>query len=238
MPASVARRARLVARAAVARMLNGQRGLERLALDLHDGPLQDLTAVGFTISQLQRTLENVEGDASQAIRELADVQQQLVTIEATLRRIAATQDSAADSSTVIELIEKEILRFKSRSDAAVEIRIVGDVEPETASQRIVIHRVLRESLSNAASHSQAKNVRITVEAIDDTIRLSVSDDGVGFDADARLQDGRVRLGVPGMQRRLELLEGSLSVISKIGGPTCVTATIKRWRPGEYPPTGA
>jgi signal transduction histidine kinase len=116
----------------------------------------------------------------------------------------------------------------------VEISVVGDVEPETASQRIVVQRVLRESLSNVAQHSGAKHVRIAVEADDEAITVSVTDDGVGFDpAGMAAEDGRPRLGLAGMRRRLDLLDGSLSVASRAGGPTSVSARIKRWSPVGY-----
>lgn len=210
------------------------RGLVRLALDLHDGPLQDLAALGFMIGRLQRTLDDVEGDTSDAAHQLAEVQHHLGLVEATLRSVATSKAIASESATVIELLEQEANRFRARSDATVEISVVGDVEPETASQRIVVQRVLRESLSNVAQHSGAKHVRIAVEARDDAITVSVTDDGVGFDpVGVAAHDGRPRLGIAGMRRRLDLLDGSLSVASRMGGPTCVEATIKRWSPAGY-----
>jgi signal transduction histidine kinase len=202
-----------------------------MALDLHDGPLQDLAALGFTITGLQRTLENLDADTSEAARELSDVQQQLGVIEATLRVVAKSGDATPESSTAIELIEKEVVRFRSHCGATVEIRVAGDIEPATASQRIVMHRVLRESLSNIARHSRAANVRISVVEADDAITLSIADDGIGFDpGEIGSPDGRAQIGLAGMRHRLELIDGSLSVTSRRGGPTSVTAAIKKWRP--------
>jgi signal transduction histidine kinase len=202
-----------------------------MALDLHDGPLQDLAVLGFTITTLQRTLENLDADTSQAARELSDVQRQLGAIDATLRVVAKSGDATPESSTAIELIEKEVVRFRSHCLASVEIRVAGDIEPATASQRIVMHRVLRESLSNVARHSRAANVGISVLEAGDTITLSITDDGIGFDpGEVGSHDGCVRLGLAGMRHRLELLDGSLSVTSRRGGPTTVTAAIKKWRP--------
>jgi signal transduction histidine kinase len=204
-----------------------------MALDLHDGPLQDLAVLGFTITGLQRTLENLDADTSQAARELSDVQRQLGAIEATLRVVARSGDATPDSSTAIELIEKEVVRFRSCCRASVEIRVAGDIEPATASQRIVMHRVLRESLSNIARHSGAASVCISVLEADDAITLSITDDGIGFDPGAiRLPGERIPMGLAGMRHRLELLDGSLSITSRRGGPTAVTAAIKKWRPPQ------
>ena len=94
-----------------------------------------------------------------------------------------------------------------------------------------MHRVLRESLSNIARHSRAANVRISVVEAVDAITLSIADDGVGFEpGEVGSHDGRVQMGLVGMRHRLELLDGSLSVSSQRGGPTTVTAAIKKWRP--------
>jgi signal transduction histidine kinase len=214
---------------------NAHRGLVRMALDLHDGPLQDLTAVGFATARLQNRLQEIEATTSRAIEDLLDLQRQLVAVEAALRSVATNDDPAVENATVIELIDKETVAFKARCDASVEIRVVGDVEAETASQRIAIHRVLRECLSNVARHSGADNVRIDVVGKGDAIELSVTDDGVGFDPDgARPDDERVRLGLSGMEHRLELLDGTLLVDSRLGGPTTITATIQRWRPETGP----
>jgi signal transduction histidine kinase len=209
------------------------RDLVRMALDLHDGPLQDLTVLGFAIGRLQRALESVDADTSQAAFELTEVQRQLGAIETTLRVVAKNGDATPESTTAIELIDKEVVRFKSHCQATVEIRVVGDVEPATASQRIVMHRVLRESLSNVARHSGAKNVRISVIEADDAINLTIEDDGIGFDpGDTTSYDGRTQIDLASMRRRLELLDGSLSVISSRGGPTSVSAAIKKWRPAQ------
>jgi signal transduction histidine kinase len=213
-----------------------QRGLVRMALDLHDGPLQDLAAVGFTLCLLQRTLAESPGDTSRAAQELAEVQRQLGAVEANLRAVAANSDPTADASTMVgnmlDLIDAEVAQFKARRPAEVEVDVVGDVEPATASQRIVLHRVMREALSNVARHTDATEVRIGVFESKDVIYLRVTDNGSGFDPDAQpvTADGRPRLGLAGMRRRVELLDGTLSVESRPGGPTSITVAVKRWRP--------
>ncbi|MGH3002989.1 MAG: sensor histidine kinase [Gaiellaceae bacterium] len=207
-----------------------------MTLDLHDGPLQELTAVGFILAQLHRTLEQLPVDTSRAAHELGEVQRQLGAVEATLRAVASNGDPNADSLNVTEMVDTEVARFNLRSPATVDVDVVGDVEPATASQRIVLHRVLREALSNVARHSAATEVRIGVFESNDVIYLRVSDNGAGFDpAEAQsADDGRARLGLAGMRRRVELLDGTLTVDSRPGGPTSVTAAVKRWRPESGP----
>jgi signal transduction histidine kinase len=208
----------------------------RLALDLHDGPLQELAALGFTLNLLQRRLESLPADTTEVAGDLEEVQRQLGAIETTLRAVATQRHLQDDDATLLELVDREVARFNARSTATVVIEVVGDVEPATASQRIAIHRVLQEALANVARHSGATEVRIELVESAEAIHLRVVDNGKGFDPQARCdQDGRARLGLTGMRRRIELLDGQLTVDSQPGGPTSVTAAVKRWRPAEAQP---
>jgi signal transduction histidine kinase len=213
-----------------------QRRLVRIALDLHDGPLQDLAALGFMLGNLRQTLEALPADTSEAAAQLADVHLQLARVERVIRAVAAQGESKHDPQTLLELVDQEIGRFRTRSTAAVEVDIDGQVEPETASQRIAIHSVLREALENILRHSRATRVQVALAARGDTIQLRVSDNGTGFDPSVLVgpHHARQRLGVRGMRRRLDLIGGRLEVESRPGGPTSITATVRRWRPGPAP----
>nr|MBA3843670.1 sensor histidine kinase [Actinomycetota bacterium] len=91
-------------------------------------------------------------------------------------------------------------------------------------------------LTNVARHAQATEVRISLIDTGDVIYLRIIDNGVGFQpADADGVDGRARLGLTGMRRRLEMLDGTLTLETRPGGPTSLTAGIKRWRPPSSPP---
>jgi signal transduction histidine kinase len=213
---------------------SAERRLVRIALDLHDGPLQDLAALGFTLTALRHTLESLPADTAAAVGQLADVHRQLGRIEGALRAVAAQGEGPHDPVTLIELVDREVARFRARSTASVEVDIVGDVEPATASQRIAIHRVLREALENILRHSEATEVRISVVECGQQIQLRVTDNGTGFDpaVPAETDGDRPRLGLRGMRRRLELIEGALVIDSSPGGPTSVTAAVERWQPGS------
>ena len=54
------------------------------------------------------------------------------------------------------------------------------IETETDSQRIALHRVLREALTNINKHARAENVTVRLYEQEDVIYLQVSDDGIGF----------------------------------------------------------
>ncbi len=210
-----------------------RRSLVRLRLDLHDGPMQDLAAVGFALSALQRELEALPGDTAAARGQLEEVKRQLGEVERALRSVAGG-GSEFHASRIVDLVRAEIARFEQWNSARVDLELSGDVEPATNSQRIVLQRVLREALTNIARHADATEVQVALFETDDTVCLRIHDDGRGFDPveASSSPDGRTRLGLSGMRERLELLDGTLSFSSAPGGPTTVTATVRRWRPGE------
>jgi signal transduction histidine kinase len=215
-----------------------QRTLIRLRLDLHDGPMQDLTAVGLALAALQRELDALAADTSAAQRRLDEVKRQLCDVERALRA-AAGGGSEFHSTRVVDLVHAEIARFEQWNTARVELAVDGDVEPATDSQRIALQRVLREALTNVARHADATDVRVELFEAGDAVCLRVADDGRGCepgDASAT-RNGRRPLGLTGMRERLQLLDGTLEFESAPGGPTVVTATVKRWRPDGSRPGG-
>jgi signal transduction histidine kinase len=205
-----------------------ERGVIRLSLDLHDGPMQDLAAVGFAFDRLRRELETLPGDTSTLLMQVDGIREQLAVIELSLRHVVETTANGSPRSTLASLIHDEVARFTRLDDATVELHVDESVEPATDSQLIALHRVLREALTNVHKHADAGLVEIRVYESGDVIHLEVTDDGAGFDASQRPPGGG--LGLDGMRERLRLLGSELRVSTQPGGPTTIAAAVRRWRP--------
>lgn len=208
-----------------------ERGLVRMSLDLHDGPMQDLAAVGFSLDRLRRDVESGSADTPMLIRQVDGIREQLIEIELALRSVVELAPSHP-RRTLAALVEEEVDRFTHLDDATVELRVDEGVEPETDSQLIALQRVLREALTNVHKHAHADHVEIDLYAYGEVIRLAVTDDGIGFEPSAREGNG---LGLDGMHERIRLLGGELRVDSRAGGPTTVAAAVHRWRPDSSAP---
>jgi len=102
------------------------------------------------------------------------------------------------------------------------------LETDTDSQRIALHRVLREALTNVSRHANASKVVVRLYEEGDVIYLQVADDGDGFEA-RPIRRRSAGIGLRGMRERLRLLGGSLQIDSRPGGPTTITAAVHRWR---------
>ncbi|MGZ4398797.1 MAG: sensor histidine kinase [Gaiellaceae bacterium] len=208
-----------------------RRRLLRLAADVHDGPMQDLTAIGFGLHDLRRQFEKaVPADRRGPIESsFHDLLTECEHVERSLRALVSSLEGGlAENVSLPEAISDEVDNFRRRAEVAAELVVEGEPEAETDSQRIALQAVTREALSNVSRHAQATFVTVTLRSAGEGIELSIQDDGRGFDVPA--STAGTRLGLSGMRTRIALLGGELRVESAPGGPTTVTATLQPWRP--------
>ena len=157
---------------------------------------------------------------------------QLDTEIATLRslitelRPAALDELGADAA--IRALADKVSGLGLEVDVRIDLRggderLAPDVETAT-------YRIVQESLTNARKHGDAK--RATVEVIDDgrQVRITVRDDGRGFDPGQR----SAGFGLLGMRERTDLLDGTLTVDSTPGAGATVRATMPALRRQHTP----
>jgi signal transduction histidine kinase len=210
-----------------------KRRLLRLALDVHDGPMQNLAVIGFSLGDLRRRMQALvpEEHHEKIDPAMAQIGDELVRVESELRAlITALEHGGIRSIPVIEAIEAEITEFHRRCPAVAILDIDGDIHTETDSQRIALQSVTRAALANITKHAAANNVEVRLRGTARSITLDITDDGRGFNADIPPKPGR--FGLNGMRERIELLGGKFEVSSRPGGPTRISATLKTWRPPQ------
>jgi signal transduction histidine kinase len=192
----------------------------RLARELHDSPLQELSAV-------IRRLEQVPG-AQAETASLHSIADQLRSVAVDLRPpmlddiglsaaidFVAEQASTPGTTVVPELIDATGLDRESRPPAAVEF---------------AIYRIVREAVANALRHAEARSISIAGRVAPDDIDLVVDDDGIGIAREAGARaSGRGRLGLASMRRRAQAIGAELTVEPR-GGTSGGTRVTVRWRP--------
>jgi signal transduction histidine kinase len=198
----------------------------RLAAELHDGPVQQFTALLYG---LELARHQVRGDSP------SEADQLLVSLEAKatgeineLRRLM----TALRPPVLDELGLVSALRTQGRSfESASGVRCAVDTEPElelAPELETVLYRVTQESLTNVGKHANASKVDISLAAVDGHVRLLIRDDGVGFDprtASAMVAQGH--FGLTNMRERVEMVGGKLLVESSPGGGTTITVEMNR-----------
>jgi signal transduction histidine kinase len=115
-----------------------------------------------------------------------------------------------------------------RTEIAIDVVVEGAIPRLGSDAETALFRVVQESLTNVAKHAAAGQVAVRIEAADDELRLSVRDDGRGFDPDAlpdRPSGGPSGLGLAGIKERIQLLGGTVEISSTPGLGTCLNATV-------------
>jgi len=214
-----------------------RRRLIRLAFDVHDGPMQSLTAVGYGLHDLHRQLDSHPAaieDRDAVAAQLSTMMTELAAAEAGLRAlISLLEHGKPEIETVDVIAAAEIARFARHCKAATELIVdPPSFQPDTHSQAIVIGSVLREALNNIAKHANASKVLVRLQASRTGMLLEITDDGDGFDPAAVTP---ATMGLAGMRERVNLLGGTFDILSKRGGPTVVTVLLGRWHgPSDHP----
>jgi len=218
-----------------------EKRLARLGFDLHDGPLQEVFALGGELRLFREQLQRVIGHDHAApiiLGRVDDVEARLTALEAELREFAHSLESPAVLRAPLpELLEREKAEVESRTRVSVALRLDGEFDSLTRSQTIALLRVVQEALANVENHSGATAATVRVTAGADELWAEIVDDGRGFEVERTLVEAARggRLGLVGMSERARLLGGRLDLESRAGGPTRISVTIPRWRPGEAEP---
>lgn len=181
----------------------------RISRELHDDAGQSLLVMRL---QLEMAEMGLNEQCSQIRESLAEVRQVAErTIISVRKLISDLSPAVLEQLGLAAAVRQRASRFREQSGLRVRLRI-GKLPELDGKLKLVIYRVLQECLTNISSHSSAKNVNISLQFSDKQVRLSVEDDGVGFDVEEAV--GRPKCyGLLGIRERVTLLGGSLLVSS-------------------------
>lgn len=194
----------------------------RIARELHDEVSQSLTGLVMRLNAAEEAAPERDPRAAlAAVREMAEG-----TAEEVRKIVYDLRPSLLDDlglAPAVRYLAKTVLEQQG-----VQVRFeVSGFGRERVSQPVetTVFRVAQEAITNVARHARAHSATIAMERRDGTIRLTVADDGVGFDRGAVLGDARRHLGIAGMEERVALLGGRLEIVSRPGSGTTVTVTL-------------
>jgi len=155
---------------------------------------------------------------------LGELQARVVNVSETARHMAyELHNSALDDLGLAISLETLCHEFSAGQDIMVKFKH-GSLPPTIPSKVASnLYRITQESLQNIAKHAQAKRVAVQLAAQERELRLSIKDDGRGFDLTA--VEGRGGLGLVGMKERARLLDAKFSIDSKPDLGTRITVTV-------------
>ena len=192
----------------------------RLARELHDELGALLTAAKLDVARLKSRLGPALGP--DAVERLVHLNETLNGGIALKRRIIEDlRPSSLSNLGLVAALEILIREFAARSEieAHDHLEAVG-LSP---SAQLTVYRLVQEALTNVVKYARASEVEVTLEVVDErSARISVRDNGVGFDASVPRSPTH---GLVGMRYRVEAEGGVMSLASSPGNGTLIEATL-------------
>lgn len=193
----------------------------RIARDMHDSLGQQLTALRLKLASLRED----HGEEAALVDQLEGLQELGAKLDSGLDFLVwELRPSILDDLGLAAAIEAFAREWSKHHGIMVEVhtgrfstkRLDSDVETN-------LYRVMQEALNNASKHARANAVNIVLESRKEQVVLIVEDDGVGFDADSRSQNGDSAhgFGLLGMRERAAIIDGIVEIESRPGAGTTV-----------------
>ena len=198
----------------------------RMARELHDDTAQSLVALS---RQLDALLVNSEGETPPAVKaRLENLRKLTAQIAQDVRRFSQDlRPSSLDDLGLLPTLEGLTSRMSEEDHIETRLEVVGAQRRLSPEVELVLFRIAQEALTNVRKHSGATQVVTTVEFCNGTVKITVQDNGRGFQPPGQAREFVEvgKLGLTGMVERAELAGGSLTVHSGPGQGTTVQAEI-------------
>jgi signal transduction histidine kinase len=193
----------------------------RLARELHDDLTQRLAAVAIDAGRLERLLSSSDvrtRDLLQRIRrEMADLSRDIHGLS---RRL---HPSTLDDLGLVAAIESESRVFFDRGGPPVDVAASGSFDDLPKGNQVALYRIVQEALRNIYKHSGADEVRIRLSREGGNVRLSIADNGRGFDDRSPASNGGI--GLASMEERVRLMGGRIEIRSAPGQGTTIVIAV-------------
>jgi PAS domain S-box-containing protein len=196
----------------------------RIARDLHDGPIQGISATSLSLEAVKLMMES--GDLAEALETLRKICGELGEEAVNLRRIMSDlRPPVLEERGLIPAVRELCDRWQRELEVPVSVK--ADPHSEVPDDvETLAYRVVQEALSNVGKHAAAGRVMVRIEAGSGTLRVEVRDDGRGFDPENAREFLRMgKVGLASMRERAELAGGTLTIKSSPGAGTVVLAML-------------
>jgi two-component system, NarL family, sensor histidine kinase DevS len=190
---------------------------ERISMDLHDGVIQSLYAIGMHL-ELARTGKAIR--PADLDRPIADLN---LVIEDIRRYILNLKTRDQPHKTIYGSLQDLIARINVSSDTNVSLDAPDDYPPFSPGVFEGICQIVNEAISNVVRHAAARHLDVTAREQEGFFEITIADNGHGFELDQAMRaDG---LGLRNIQKRALLYGGRITIDTGIGKGTRITLTI-------------
>ena len=191
----------------------------RIAREVHDELGQMLTVLKLETSMCELAYAQLDPGLTERLNSMKRLIAQLFQL---VRDVATALRPPILDAGIASAIEWQARRFEARTHIPCLVQVPDNLPALSDAKAIGLFRILQEALTNVMRHAQAHTVELTLTVENADLRLTISDDGVGFVENP----GRpVSFGVVGMRERVLMMGGQLSLHSELGEGTTLSVTV-------------
>ncbi len=197
-----------------------------LAQELHDSIAQGLAFLNIQVQLLQDSLR--KGRTEEAMQTAGQLREGVQESYDDVRELLVHFRTRVHQSDLDSAIHAALEKFEGQTGINTAFERRGSAVPMAPTDEIQIMHIVQESLSNIRKHAKAGHVRVLVDQDMVNSRISVEDDGVGFDpqTDPNCQSDR-HVGLKIMRERAHRIGAECRITSIPGKGTCVTMTLPK-----------
>jgi len=191
----------------------------RIAREVHDELGQMLTVLKLETSMCELAYAQLDPGLQERLNSMKRLIAQLFQL---VRDVATALRPPILDAGIASAIEWQARRFEARTQIPCLVQVPDNLPALSDAKAIGLFRILQEALTNVMRHAQAHTVELTLVVEDSDLRLTISDDGVGF---VQAQGRPVSFGLVGMRERVLIMGGQLSLDSELGEGTTLSVTV-------------
>ena len=178
----------------------------RLARDLHDEIGTMLSVTKLSLNQLDRKLNSSPESSLQVQKTRSLLDETMSNVRRISRDLVPTTLERFGLLAAIE----ELTEKATSPDVTVLLESPSSLEQIEKGQELMFYRIAQELINNAIKHAAATQVDVQFVYLDDSVRMSVLDNGQGFDYDEAVKDRRSGLGLRNIESRLSVVDGHVT----------------------------
>lgn len=182
----------------------------RIAREVHDELGQMLTVLKLETSMCELSYAQLDPGLHDRLNSMKRLIAQLFQL---VRDVATALRPPILDAGIASAIEWQARRFEARTQIPCLVQVPDNLPALSDAKAIGLFRILQEALTNVMRHAQAHTVELTLAVEGTDLRLTISDDGVGF---VQAQGRPVSFGLVGMRERVLIMGGQLSLDSELG----------------------
>lgn len=192
---------------------------ERIGMDLHDGIIQSIYAVGLSLDYVKHLLNDQSHPAEERIGEAIEGLNSVIRdLRSYILDLQPSRISADGLQQALTTLGEE---FKANTLMEVDLQLEQEVAGQIGSEpAAAIFHIAQEALANVAKHARATRTLLSLRQVENEVLLQIIDNGRGFDFGGT--DAHLGHGLSNMQERAAAVGGELAVVTKPSDGTNVT----------------